>query len=238
MKKHLVVFLAFQYPAIISRSFDSLENIDADFFIVENKTDRSPEIENYFKNKSLIGYIQFQNNIANSAMTIFIKEYIAMLQEYQFITFTDGDLFVANAKDIFDEIFEAFGRNPEIAVSSADLWTGNDYRNTVKLDDKDYLKDATNNNRIFGSIEGNTGNFLLTVQNHDLNLVSNMIFVDSFISQKVNANNRRWYKTQKHLAYHLTWDLYIEGHEYYEWKKQVYNTIWFKEQHSDFKKIK
>ena len=48
----------------------------------------------------------------------------------------------------------------------------------------------------------------------------------------------RWFKTNKNIAYHLTWDLYYEGNEYFEWKKQVFDKIWFTEKHSNYKIIK
>jgi hypothetical protein len=39
------------------------------------------------------------------------------------------------------------------------------------------------------------------------------------------------------LVYHLTWDLYVEGNEYFEYKKQVYDKIFFEEKQSNYTKL-
>lgn len=238
MKNHLIIFIAFQQTDIIKLSFDSISKYDiADFFVIENRSENSEAIEEYFSTKNLAGYIQFNENIANSAVSIFVKDYWDYICQYQYVTITDGDLYVHNVDASFREILYAF-HNPEVAVSSSDLWQGNNHENPTRLSLKEYLIDSYNNTRQFDSIEGNTGGFLITIQNKHLFLIQNMLFVDSYLSHKVNKSGLRWYKTNKNLAYHLTWDLYIEGHPYYEWKKQVYNTIWFEEKFSEYKKIR
>jgi hypothetical protein len=94
------------------------------------------------------------------------------------------------------------------------------------------------NPRSFGSIEGNTGNFFLTIQKKDLWLIKNDLFLDSRINKDVKQLGKKWVKTYRNIVYHLTWDLYVDGNDYYEWKKEVSKTIWFERKNSEFLTIK
>lgn len=238
MKNHLIVFIAYKHIEIVKSSLDSIINYEnADVFVVENKSENSNEFENYFSTKNIIGYIQFETNIANSAITIFIRDFWDLILQYEYVTITDGDLFIADINETFKEVIDAF-KNPEIIVSSVDLWQGNSYLNQVRLSEKEYLEDSLLNQREFGSIEGITGAFLITIQNKHLDAIRGYLFVDNYLADKVNKMQGRWFKTNKNLAYHLTWDLYYEGNEYFEWKKQVFDKIWFVEKKCNYKIIK
>jgi hypothetical protein len=237
MKNHIIVFLAYKNFDIVRCSFKSIENANADFFIIENQSENSDKIQQYFSTKNIVGHIRFNENIANSAYTEFIKHYIELLRAYKYITFTDGDLFVYDTTTLFMEIFKAFD-NPECVISSADLWMGNDYRKKERLNIDYYISYMNVNPRVFGSIEGNTGGFFLTIQNKDLDFLCNNPFLDSDINRRVVESNRKWFKTNRNVVYHLTWDLYVDGNEYYEWKKEVAESIWFENKFSTFTVIK
>lgn len=238
MKKHLIVFLAYQHLDIVSKSFESIKDADADIFIVENQSENSDLILDYFKDKKYIGYIQFHENVANSAMNIFIADYWELIQQYEYVTFTDGDLYVQDVKAMFDEIFDAF-KNPEVAISSADLWQGNNYLNLERLGLEMFIKESEYNESSFGSIQGHTGNFFITVKHQDIALLKQCkLYLDSFLAETVNSMNKKWFKTNKNKVYHLTWDLYFNGNPYYEFKKQVFDKIWFKEHFSEYNVIK
>ena len=238
MKNHLIVFIAYKHVDIVKSSLDSIISYqNSDVFVVENKSENSIELENYFSTKDLVGYIQFESNIANSAITIFIKDFWDLIIKYEYVTITDGDLFIADINETFKEVIDAF-KNPEIIVSSVDLWHGNSYLNEVRLSKKEYLEDSILNERQFNSVEGITGAFLITIQNKHLDVIRGYLFVDNYLASKVNQMRGRWFKTNKNLAYHLTWDLYYDGNEYFEWKKQVFDKIWFVEKHSNYKIIK
>lgn len=238
MKKHLIVFLAYQHLDIVRCSFESIRGADADIFVVENQSENSKVIAEYFEGKNHIGYIQFHENVANSSMTIFIQDYWYLITQYEYVTFTDGDLFVYDAKAMFEEIFDAF-KNPEVVISSADLWQGNNYQNKERLGKDDFLQEMGSNQNVFGSVQGHTGNFFVTIKHEDINLVRlNKLYLDSFLAETVNSINRSWFKTNKNKTYHLTWDLYYEGNPYFEFKKQVFDKIWFKEHKSGYDVLK
>jgi hypothetical protein len=238
MKKHLIVFIAYKHVDIVKSSLESIfYYADSDVFVVENKSENSTDFEYYFSGKNLAGYIQFETNIANSAITIFIRDFWELICQYDYVTITDGDLFISDINETFKEIVDAF-KNPEVVVSSVDLWQGNNHLNQVRLTQKEYLEDSLSNQREFGSIEGITGGFLMTVQNKHLEAIKGYLFVDNELANKVNQMQGRWFKTNKNLAYHLTWDLYYDGNEYFEWKKQIFDKIWFVEKHSNYKIVK
>jgi hypothetical protein len=238
MKKHLIVFLAYQHLDIICKSFESIKDVDSDIFIVENQSENSRAIADYFQDKNHFGYIQFYENIANSSMSIFIADFWYLIEQYEFVTFTDGDLYVYDVKSMFDEIFDAF-KDPQVVVSSADLWQGNNYLNEKRLGLEIFNIENKYNTELFGSIKGHTGNFFITLKNKDIGLLKqNKLYLDSFLAETVNRLNRTWYKVNKNKVYHLTWDLYYDGNPYFEFKKQVFDKIWFKEQYSGYDVIK
>ena len=123
-KRHLIVFLAFKEVDIIKKSFESIKDVQSDIFIIENKSEYSDQIEEYFKEQNIIGYIQFNENTENSSIPLFNRAYKDLVKSYEYITYTDGDLYVCDAESMFEEILGAF-KNPNVMVSSCEIWTKN-----------------------------------------------------------------------------------------------------------------
>ena len=94
MNKHICIFFCYEQVDVIKTAFDSNYVEGIDFFVVENGSRNSKEIEQYFQTKNLKGYIQFEKNISGNAMNIFLKDYMDLLKGYDDITITDGDFFV------------------------------------------------------------------------------------------------------------------------------------------------
>jgi hypothetical protein len=236
MKKHLIIFFCYKNAEHIIQSFDSIKEYDADFFVIENPSENSDVIKNYFLQQNLKGYLQFHENICNSAIKIMLNDYWSMVCEYEYLTITDGDLYVYNINETFKEIILALS-NSEIGVASADLWQGNNYIYQERKGLTEYISNSKNNETKFGCIEGNTGAFFITLRNENFYILKDLLFVDSYLYHKLTAFQKKWFKTRKNLVYHLTWDLYVEGNEYFEYKKQVYDKIFFQEKHSNHTKI-
>lgn len=251
-KKHLVVFLAFKEVDIIKKSFESIKNVQSDIFVIENKSENSDQIEEYFKDQNIIGYIQFNENTENSCIPLFNRAYKDLVKSYEFITYTDGDLYVCDADSMFEEILGAF-KNSNVMVSSCEIWTKN-YHLIEK--DKDglkplelrgtfdqYLEEMKNNTNVFGSKDSpiglTTGHYFVTYKNSDLEHIFKIpLYSDGSIYATAMNLNRKWYKTNKNIAYHFTWDLNYEGNPYYEWKKANRKTLWRYVKESDFRIIK
>ena len=263
-KRHLIVFLAFREIDVIKKSFESIEHVSSDIFVIENKSENSPEIEEYFKTKlgSLIGYIQFNKNTENSSIPLFNRAYRDLIESYEYITYTDGDLYAYDAEEMFKEILEAF-KNPRVMVSSSTVWRDNfpfinskEYKKLIKanvvsdnllpLENRKTLEDFINeqkiNTRPFGSKDSpvtlSTGHFFVTYKNKDLKHIFEIpIYTDSYIYQKVKELNKEWHITTKNISYHMSWDLYYTGSPYYNWKKEKRETIWKHIIESDFRVI-
>jgi hypothetical protein len=236
MKKHLIIFFCYNNSEHIKQSFESIKNYDADFFVIENPSKNSKEIKEYFLKQNLLAYFQFHNNVCNSAIKIILNEFWQEVIKYEYLTITDGDLFVFDIKSTFNEMFLAL-QNKEIIVASGDLWQGNNYTFENKKGLKEYKIESANNDRLFGCVEGITGAFLITLKNENFFILKDLLFVDSYLAQKVHQMKKRWFKTNKNLLYHLTWDLYVDGNEYFEYKKEVFDKIFFQEKYSGYDKI-
>ena len=251
LKRHLIVFLAFREIDIIKKSFDSIENISSDIFVIENKSENSQEIEEYFKDKNIIGYIQFNENTENSSIPLFNRAYKDLVTSYEYITYTDGDLYAYNAEEMFREILEAF-KKPNVMVSSCEIWTKNYHLiekdkiglKPLELRGKfdEYLEEMRTNTNEFGSkyspIGLTTGHYFVTYKNADLKYIFNIpLYSDGSIYATAMNLNREWHKTNKNIAYHFTWDLYYDGNPYYEWKKANKGTLWKYVKESDFRVI-
>jgi hypothetical protein len=239
MKKHICVFLAFQNFEHVKLSFESMYVEGIDFFIVENYSSSSNEIKNFFISKKNIlkGYIQFEENIAANAINIFIRDFYLLLKEYEYITITDGDLYLYDAASFFEEILHNL-KFPNAMISSGDLFRENNYilpKPIVGIDN--YIQKCKLRNFPYKPIIQNTANNLLTFRSTDLDYIKNLHYIDTNIYKKVKELNRLWVHTNKNIAYHLTWDLYREGEKYYAWKKAVIKKIWQITKESKYTKI-
>jgi hypothetical protein len=235
--KHIVIFLAFENLDIIKTSFDSMKTANADFFVVENQSENSDAIKEYFMSQKLTGYIQFEKNARANALNVLVRDYYDLLSKYDFITITDGDLFVYDIKETFDEIISTF-EHPLCYVCGASLYPGNSYLNIGSnrvVGIQPYIDHMVSRANIKpASTFGRTGCCLLTFSNKTLFLIKDIHFIDTNIFNKANQNGGKTFKTTKNLVYHLTWDLYFDGNPYYENKKKNLAEIWAKSD-EDFK---
>jgi hypothetical protein len=235
MNNHLIVFLAFSEVDIIQTSFESIHNSSFDYFIVENKSDNSDKISEYFINKkqifdNIVGYIQFKENISATAIDSFLINFDYIIKQYEYVTITDGDFFMFDFKDTMVEVLGGFN-NPKCLVSSVSLYLVNNYGNNPhRLIGTDYYIKNQNDRLVLphGNIQGITSNCFLTFKTSNMNFLKEIHYIDTYISSKIHSIGGIWLKTNRNQAYHLTWDLYIDGNPYYEWKKKVIGTIWNK----------
>lgn len=226
MNNHICVFLAFRNVNDIKMSFDSMYHDEMDFIILENHSDNSDEICEYFKDKKLRGYIKYEDNAALCAFNIFIRDHREILLEYDYITITDGDLYFYDIREAFNEIRDGLDKE-DCIIASASLYNGNNYSNKNRIIGVDSYNDIMRDRTVeFGCHEGKTQCNVMTLKKENLSLIEDMYFGDTHVFRKVQSWGKKWYRTSRCLAYHLTWDLYVEGNEYYEWKMKVLATIW------------
>jgi hypothetical protein len=61
--------------------------------------------------------------------------------------------------------------------------------------------------------------------------------MDTIIYQSVLKRHGIWARTLTNKAYHLTWDYYVEGNEYLEWKLKNQWTLGSHNKKSEYIKI-
>lgn len=231
MKNHLIVFFCFDLIDFHIKSFENLKSLESDFFIVENISSNSKSIESYFmseKNRELlIGYIRFEKNTSNALM-FFIRDFQHILEKYEYITITDGDLLFDDPLNMQKEVFKNLNYS-DVAISSVDM----------KLDNLPNIpgaqtwvpKGIINQERQYN--EQWTGIHFMTFKKNNLYLLQNIRFLDSNIANNVARNNKKWVKTISNKAYHMTWDMYNDRNDYYQWKVKVVKDHWTFNPHDD-----
>lgn len=216
MKDHIVIFFCYELVDIHCRSFENLSRLDADFFIVENKSANSSLLEQYFReqmiHKSIVGYIQFQENTANIG-TFFVRDHISLLRQYRYVTFTDGDLVYDDPSSMKNEVWKSLEYS-DVAVCGTGMKLDN--LPTVEGSKNWILPDRIDTKRDYN--EQRCGIHFLTLKSNNLHLVEDTRFIDHMLADRIKLHNKKWVKTIKNKAYHLTWDLYTPGNNYYEWK--------------------
>lgn len=235
VNRHLIVFLAFSETDIIKDSFETVCCENFDYFIIENKSDNSDKIRDYFLKKkesadNIIGYIQFKENISATAIDSFLIDFDYLIKQYEYVTITDGDFYMYDFKDTMVEVLCGFN-NPKCLVSSVGLYLANNYGNNPHrlIGTDHYIKNQTDRLVLpHNNVQGITSNCFLTFKTCNMEFLKHIHYIDTYINSKVYSMGGIWLKTSRNQAYHLTWDLYIDGNPYYEWKKKVIGTIWNK----------
>jgi len=234
-KKILCVLNTFFNYEHIKECFDSLYTDKVDFFILENKSKYSNLIESYFEDKNVIGYLQAEDNVTHGTVDYFLKNYLDLIQEYDYLTITDGDLLVDNIDSLYSEIISILDEN-RVLVCCVDLLS-------VNLP-VDFLPEAINwipkstiiNNKF---LHGFSGTHMLTIKKENIQLLTSINkFIDVEVQKNVTLNNGLWAKTLLNKAKHLTWDYDYEGNEYYDWKKNNQWTIGIHNKVTKFNKIR
>jgi hypothetical protein len=216
---------------------------DIDYFIIENKSKYSEEIKEYFLEKkktcdNIINYIQFEKNISSNAINVFLKRYGNFLRNYEYITITDGDYYIYDMKSTVQEIIAAFN-NSSCAISSADLYLGNQLNNPNKVIGAEHYIDfmKKRENVELKNVIGIGIPSLMTLQKKDLNILESVYYLDGNIRSKVSEIGKNWYITTKNLSYCLTCDISYPGNEYFDWKRNYGYAIWHITEESDYKII-
>jgi hypothetical protein len=219
MNNHICVLFCFYNTHHIKQCYESLKNQDVDFFIVENKSENSEEIHKYFKEQNILGHIRFEDNITFRAIELFVKDYYNLLTQYNYITISDCDLKLTNSQDTFSEIIKNLNLD-NVGISCVDLSLEN-FPSHIE-GSKGWIPSIIGENDEY--IECATGIHLCTIKKENLYLFK-QTFIDSFILRLTYSNSLKWVKTKKNKAIHLTWDLYTQGNEYFEFKKNTPN-LW------------
>ena len=217
MKKHICVLFCFRNTEHIKKCFNCLQTGFTDFFIIENHSENSEEIKNFFISKdNIIGYYQFKENITNNALTITLDNNKQLLQQYEYVTISDCDLYVDDSILTFEEIFKNLYFK-DVIFSAVDL---SDKDRPPKDVWRTTLKHPIASNNDY--LESFTGAWLLTVLNKNIDWwYSTSHFLDSLFHKKVKKEGKKWVKTLVNKADHLTWELCYKDSEYIKLKNNL-----------------
>ncbi len=217
---HACIVICYLNIEHIKKCFDSIYTPNIDYYIIENKSVNSDEITEYFKSKPVKRYIQFNENISNSAPHIFFNDYKHELTGYDYITFTDGDLYISDIVGTFNEIIKNL-KFKEVGMSCVDLDMSNYPHNIDK--NKTWIPKPSKITDEY--IVCPTGGHLMTLKQELAHIFYNQSpFVDSGLFKSITKHKLIWVKTKIHKAIHLTWDLYKVDNDYYKYKCQ--KNIW------------
>lgn len=240
MNKHILVFFCFNNVEDIIKSFKSMYCEDIDFFIIENKSNFSEQIKEFFLSEkqskdNIVRYIQFEKNISSNAINIFLKKYGDFLRKYEYITITDGDYYIHDMKATMKEIMTAFN-NSDCAISSVDIYQGNHTKNPNRLIGTQYYDDFMKQRENINpeNIIGIGVPSLMTLHKKDLGILETIYYYDGNIRNKVTQVGKAWYITVKNQSYHLTNDLCYPGNEYMDWKISIGQAIWHITEESNY----
>ena len=213
-KKILCILNTFFNYEHIQQCFDSIYNENIDYFILENKSKYSDKIEEYFKSKKLLGYIQAQDNVTHGTVDYFFKNYKELINKYDYMTLTDGDVLVDDIDSLYEEIITILDcNNVKLCCINLDRCNLPPIKGSER-----WIEDGPNIENIY--IKARSGTHMMTFKNDNFNIITNLDkVIDGTVHAKVKSINGILTKTIKNVGTHLTWDYYYDGNEYYEWKK-------------------
>lgn len=236
--------LVYREVDIIKKSLDffcSLSN-DLEIIVIENPSENTPIISqyiNYLGNQGKIAsYYLFEKNISNNAYDVILTHHLEQIKNHQHIIVSDGDVTVKNGKQWLHEA-ERIMKNEQVFCCGAEL-------ETVNLPVESF-PEATNwvpplisKGRVN---EGLTGCHLLMLRGNELGLFmewkkeNDNHFVDGELHKFCYQTlKKKWVRTKRNLAYHLTWDLYKDLNNSYTKLKTTksFKDTWYHKNISDF----
>lgn len=223
-KKHICLLICYNNYEHIVETYESISNLNMDFFIIENHSENTDRIRAYFENKPILKYVLFEKNIAQNAMNIVIKDFEHIIGNYEYITFSDCDLVPDNSNKLFDEIYKIL-EHSDVGACCTSL----DYSNLPEVPgSKTWISKPIQMHDDY--IEANSGNHFMTLKQKHFHLVTNINFLDTILMRRFREVGLKWVITKHNRSKHLTWDLYHTGNEYYEYKVKNGSSIWSKKE--------
>jgi hypothetical protein len=218
--KHICIFICYNNFEHIVKCFESIKNLPIDFFIIENFSKNSKQIEDYFIKQKVKGYVQFEKNITNNAVNIIKKDFSNLFESYEYITFSDCDLLVVNPQSLFDEIYKILNHD-DVGVCCSSLSMDN-LPNVP--DAQSWIPQPISHHKDY--INTNTGVHFMTIKQKNYKIIKNTKFLDSLMCSEIRSRDLKWVATKKNNVKHLTWDLYHVDDEYYGFKLKRGFDLW------------
>lgn len=208
--KHICCLHVFYNTEHTIKCFESLKNLDMDFIILEDESIYSPEIQNYFSDKNILKYCLFKDSGGNALS--FYRDEVDLFKQYDYITFSDCDLYHENQKEVFNEITSILDNYSEVGVCSASLSHENlpSWSRGWGMSGRDRGQDY---------IEARTGIWFSTFRGDFTEIFNVACWWDYKIIDQCNHLRKKWVRAKNNSVYHLTWDLYSEHPPYSDYQE-------------------
>jgi hypothetical protein len=237
--------LIYDQVDIIKKSLEFLTEYSGrlDIIVAENPSPNTPEISKFIRqlgNKKLLKrYYLFDENITNNAFRMMFKtkREVKTIKSSSYVITTDGDL-VSNDKgwldeeiDILKKYSEVFSCAVSLDMSNLPLASFPDAKNWIPADmseQEDYYEAFTGSHlQMTRGAEFYT--FLKWVEKNDAHLVDGEMHRYCY-----EVLHKKWARTKKAKAYHLTWDLYKDKDNTYTKAKdsKSFKEIWYHDKES------
>jgi hypothetical protein len=245
-KKITCYVLIFDQVDIIKRSLDFLVQYanKLDLIIIENPSPNTPKIKSivdtYGKSGLIKRYYLFEKNITGNAYDIVFNVEKEIIKNSPYILITDGDLY-SKDEDWLKEELNILKQHPEVFACGVSLDMSNlpikqfpDAANWIPPDKGTFpdFFEATTGGHLLMFRGGQFYEYMKWQANNKLN------FVDSIMHRYCyEVLNKKWARTKKAKAYHLTWDLYRDKRHPYTVLKisKTHEETWYHKQKSGYK---
>lgn len=214
-----------------------------DIIVIENPSKNTPEIKklvNKYGERGLITkYCLFNKNVTSNAYDIVLNDMLPYIKKHRFVLVSDGDLVVEN-KDWLKEELAILKSNQDVFACGITLDDSNLPHKTFP-DAKEWIPpDFAEHKRFFEAL---TGCHLLLFRSSELDTFmswknkSAKGFVDGVMhSYCYDQIHKKWARTKKSKARHLTWDLYQDTKNPYTKLKtsKSFKDMWYHNDTSDY----
>lgn len=237
--------LVYDQIEIINKSLDSLSyhsNI-LEIVVIENRSINTFKISHYINHlmkKGIVArYYQFNDNISNNAYEVVLEKEIRKITRSKYVIVTDGDL-IARSQNWLYEQLKILKNNNDVFACGISLDMSNLPIKTFPQA-KEWIPQIISEHPDY--YENNTGCHLLLMRGRELakfmswRRKKKLPFLDQHIhTYCYEILNKKWVRTKKAKARHLTWDLYNNlSHEYTRRKiSKTKAELWAHNNYSDF----
>ena len=200
--KHICCLHVFYNLNETIKCFESLKNLNMDFVILEDESDHSPEIQEYFSDKNILKYCLFRDSGGNTLS--FYRDEVDLLKTYDYITVSDCDLYHEDQGIVFNEIRSILDNHPEVGACSASLSDEN-----LPVWAQAWGMGGSDVGASY--IVAETGIWLTTFKSNFSEIFNVNCWWDFLIRNQCMTLGKKWVRTKINSVYHLTWDLYSEA---------------------------
>ncbi len=241
----LCYVLVFDQIEIIEKSLRFLTKFSdwLEIVIIENPSANTNHIKNLVENYGKKGYISryylFSENITGNAYDTIVNLELTKISKRKYVILTDGDLISKDNSWLTEEL-SILEKNSDVFACGISL----DMKNLPILafpESTNWIPPDMRSNKYY--YEAYTGGHLLILRGGEFadfikwKNLNNLSLVDSEMHRYCyDVIGKKWARTKKSKALHLTWDLYSDpNHPYTKMRtEKSHKETWYHKKSADF----